>query len=391
MTTIDKVLTQTCQHLKSLNGKILPRDKRILTSLGNQIDQGNFLTENQGKLLTKLLNENIEVLSTVVEDIDYALTANRWSQPFRVIHRVRKIYISPEHPDTIIIEFTFDKRLKAKLVSLNGKINGSLSSTGPRNYCVSLTEKNIAVLVNEFVKDDFEIDQKILNFYQEITKISKIGNSSYSVFQLENEKLKKQLEKDVGSITPENVLLLQDRKFRYQYKITEKITEKSLKSSIANRTSTKVFVNTKTFSFTELLTALCELKRLPVLIIFDGHDSIVSKKCLDLVAEAAKENSINDQVGIYFRFGSNADSAHFNTTISELEFNKPLSNITKIAGISNSKLPKFMINSDWQAGSVISFTNNFKNNKSYVYCSNVDLIVYYNDKTPLNGDINDIM
>jgi hypothetical protein len=391
MTTIDKVLTQTCQHLKSLNGKILPRDKRILTSLGNQLDQGNFLTENQGKLLTKLLTENIQVLSTVVEDIDYALTANRWSQPFRVIHRVRKIYISPTTPDTIIIEFTFDKRIKTKLSSLNGKLNGSLSSTGPRNYCVSLTEKNISLLVNEFAKDDFEIDQKILNFYHEISEILKINNSAYSVFQLENEKLKKQIENDVGCISSENLLLLQDRKFRYQYKITEKITENSLKSSIANRTSTKVFVNAKTFSFNELVSALFELKRLPILIIFDGHDSIVSKKCLDLVVEAAKTNGLDDQVGIYFRFGSTADSAHFNSTISELEFNKHLSDTTKIAGISNSKLPKFMVNSEWRAGSVISFTNNFKNNKSYVYCSDVDLIVYYSDKKPLNGDINDIV
>lgn len=391
MTTIDKVLSQTCQHLKSLNGKILPRDKRILTSLGNQLDQGNFLTENQGKLLTKILTENIQVLSTVVEDIDYALTANRWSQPFRVIHRVRKIYIPTTDPNTIIIEFTFDKRVKAKLASLTGKLSGGLASSGPRNYVASLTEKNIYLLVNEFIKDGFEIDQKILNFYQEISEILKISKPTYSVFQLENEKLKKQIEEDIGAIDLDNLLLLQDRKFRYQYQISKKITEKSLKSEIANRASTKVFVNAKNYSLTELVSALCELKRLPLLFIFDGHDVVVSKKCLESVEKSVKFNGLDDQVGIYFRFNTTADTAQFNTAIGELGFNKYLSDDTKVVGISNSKLPKFMVNSDWRAGSVISFTNNFKNNKSYVYCSNVDLVVYYNDKKPLNGDINDIM
>jgi hypothetical protein len=49
-----------------------------------------------------------------------------------------------------------------------------------------------------------------------------------------------------------------------------------------------------------------------------------------------------------------------------------------------------MFSEKWQAQSVVSFTNNFKNNKTSVYCNNIDLIVYYNDKAPL-GDIDAIV
>ena len=102
--------------------------------------------------------------------------------------------------------------------------------------------------------------------------------------------------------------------------------------------------------------------------------------------EKSLKNCDLNNVGIYFRFDSAGDSnKDFNATISNLGYNAKLDKHTLVAGIANNKLPKFMLKNGWYPNSVISFSNNFKGNKTSVYCNAVDLIVYYNDKRPLGG------
>jgi hypothetical protein len=160
---------------------------------------------------------------------------------------------------------------------------------------------------------------------------------------------------------------------------------------IAQRPSTKIFIDNSSCTLTEVIASLKNLNRLPLLVIFDGHDSAVNKKSLNLLADALKANGVDDHIGIYFRFNQGNDPAGFNKTISELGYNKNLSEHSQVAGIANSKLPKFFIKDKWKPKSVISFTTSFKNSKSYVYCTDVDLIIYYGDKKPIQGNVDVIM
>ncbi len=179
---------------------------------------------------------------------------------------------------------------------------------------------------------------------------------------------------------------MNDRRLRYQYQIFQKNPEISLKNSLANREKTRVWVNSNTVTLQELIVALMDLKRLPVLTIFNGHDSDESLKNLNNLANSLKNIDLSNNVGIYFRFDNNSSkNQEFNSAVSSFEFNKPLNNLTEVAGIANNKLPKFVVSNNWKPMSVISFSNNFKNNKTSFYCDNVDLIVYYNPKEPL-GD-----
>ena len=57
--TIDLILKKIIPAIKNDPALISNKDKRILLSLSNQLDQGHFLTENQSKLLTKIFSENI--------------------------------------------------------------------------------------------------------------------------------------------------------------------------------------------------------------------------------------------------------------------------------------------------------------------------------------------
>ena len=122
-----------------------------------------------------------------------------------------------------------------------------------------------------------------------------------------------------------------------------------------------------------------------MLFVFNGHDSKECLQNLKKMEKSLKKCDLNN-VGIYFRFDSAGDSnKDFNASISHLGYNVKLDKQTLVAGIANNKLPKFMLKNGWYPSSVISFSNNFKGNKTSVYCNAVDLIVYYNDKRPLGG------
>lgn len=391
MITIDQLLNSVCTNIKLIQSTLPPKDRRIMLSLSRQLSQGNFLTENQAKLLVKIFHENKSVIQTVEPDVVEILNNNGWTTSFRVIQRNREISIVDSNPSLIKVEFTYDKRLKEKLHELNATLFGGITPIPNSGYGIQLTEDNILLLVDKFKDDDFVIDQKITNFYHEIAEIHENTKNPFTVFDLENKNLKTRIEEDVGEITQDNLLLLHDRKFRYQYTVTEKITEKSLKTDIAQRDGTKVFIDSGNHSLTEVMMALKDLKRFPALVVFEGHLPSENKKYLDFLAKSLEDVGITDEVGIYFRFDKTEDVNGFNSTVAQLQYNKPLSSTTVVAGIANNKIPKFMIKTGWKPNTVITFTNGFKNNKSYVYCSDVDLVIYWSDKQPMHGGIHAIV
>ena len=214
---IDNVLKKLIPIIKTDSSIFPNKDKRILTSLSNQIDQGHFLTENQSKLMVKILSENAKAIEPIEPDIKNIIEQGSWSQIFRVIQRVRKISLSEDQENLILVEFTYDKRLKEKLISLNSKIDGSISAVGSKVYALALTEKNIHFVISTFLKDDFEIHEKIMNFYFEIDKILKNEVDLFDIKYTTDENFKRVVYDRMGDITQENLLVLHDRKIRYQY------------------------------------------------------------------------------------------------------------------------------------------------------------------------------
>ena len=389
--TVDYLLRRVVPTIKS-NSKLIPtKDKRILLSLFNQMDKGHFLTENQSKLLVKIFVENQEVLEKIEINFDSIIKNNLWSQAFRTIQRIRKISLSTSLKDTILVEFTYDKRIKEKLIALNSKIDGAISAVGSKSYAIMLTEKNVYTLVSTFLKDDFEIEEKIMDFYLEIEKIMRGQKKPFDIFLNENEILKKQLEEDIGALSNENKILIHDRKIRYQYNFSEKIGNFSLAEKIALRKSPKIYIDPKQYLFSDLVNALQQLKRWPLLCVFEGHDPKINKKSLDLIKNVESSNNAISNIGIYFRFDSNVDKIGFNSTVAEFGYNKLLDDNVTLVGIANSKLPKFMVKMGWKPESIISFTSTFKENKSYCYLRSVDLIIYYTDKLPLTKEVDVIL
>ena len=388
MTTVDQLLIELCRAPYPTFESIKEdRDRRILNSLFRQMLSGNFLTENQGNLLVKIFKENLPSLILVNTAYETAVAEPSWSQPFRVVEQIRKIYLGPPNSDTFILEFTFSKRLKQKVSELPALLGTNISALTPKQYSIPLTEKNIYVVVNTFKGDHFEIDQKILDFYQEISEIIKSNDTPFDIFSTTNTKLIDQVENDIGKISKENLLLLNDRKIQYQYQISEEFDDESLAASIANRKTSKIFIDSKHITLTDIVAALKQLDRLPLLVIFDHYEAEKSWNMLQKLREAILENNLS-KVGIYFRFdnGSN-DATNFNSLIKVSNFNQYLDTDSEVVGIASGKLPKFMLKSDWYPRSVLNLQNSYKNNRTTVYCNSSDLIINYGETQPLSGDI----
>ncbi len=392
MITTDKLLIELFNFgISKLDSKVPARDKKILSSLSRQIISGHFLTENQGKLLVKILKENLNYVSPVVAEKISLIENPVWSENFRVISQVRQISIKKGNIPEILIEFTYNKRLRQLVLDLNKQIDGQLSGINTKQYSLPLTEKNIFVVVSALKLFKFEIDPDIMKFYHEISEILKNADGMFDILELQDDKIINSVKKDIGVIDHSNLLLLNDRRFRYQYQIFSEIHEISLPALIAKRQSPKVWANSKNTNLDQLINALVDLNRLPILFIFNGHDAKETVENLKKMSEALEVNNINTDIGIYFRFDNSTEiNKEFNNLVSSLKYNSRLEKQTKIVGISNNKLPKFMLTGNWRPNSVISFSNNFKNNKTSLYCDDVDLIIFYNNHQPF-GEINAIV
>jgi hypothetical protein len=384
MKTVDTLLIELFQQgIDKLDSRIPNKDKRILISLARQLNSGNFLTENQAKLLVKILKESSQYITT---EQQLAINLPTWSQSFRVIDQVRKIFMSKDVDGRILVEFTYNKRLRQQISDLNKSIEGQTLSLNSKQYSIPLTEKNLHLVVNTFKHQGFEIDHNLMEFYGEISEILKTTNTQFNVFSLLDKKLETAIVNEVGSISEDNLILLNDRRQKFQYSIFQKNPEISLKNSLATRPSTRVWIDSTQTSLNDVVSSLRDLDRLPLLVIFNGHESKECQQILKKLEISLKNCGIDTGVGIYFRFDNISEhNKNFNNTVSELGYNAQLSDNTLVAGIANNKLPKFLLKSKWYPKSVISFSNNFKSNKTSVYCDAVDLIVYYNDKRPLGG------
>ena len=392
MNSTDKILINLYSGSNIQVDKEVPaRDRKILFSLFRQITAGHFLTENQAKLLVKIFKENLSLLKLENEEMLNLIENPVWSESFRKIEQVKKLYISDQVEKNIVIEFTYNKRVRDQFSKMAQQLDGSIVSIGNKKHSVPLTEKNVVTLVQGLKKFNFEVDQEIAKFYQEISEILSSKEDVFNIANIENKKLLECLVNDIGIENKDNSLLLHDRKLRYQYSVSSKITPENLTAKLATRSSPRVFVNKEKYSLDQIIESLIALKRLPVLFIFSGHDSNESYDDLQILASALENQSIKNSVGIYFRFDNvNNKNKDFNESITQLKYNAKLASDTKVVGLANNKLPKFILREQWKPSSIVSFTNNFKNNKTSVYCDNVDLVVYYHNREPL-GDINVIV
>lgn len=388
MTTVDQLLTRITNLTAPTIEEILSkRDARVLRSLSTTITSPKYITENQSRLLLKIFKENQAQIKIVDAEIDKVLESPSWSKVFRPIDTTKKLYIEtlPDGMPVLTIEFAFSASLRKLISSLNNSLSGLVQQTNGRKYHVDLTESNIVTLVDALTSHQFDIEENLKNYHKIIKSwsLEEVKNQ-FLLTNITHSNFQKQITADLGINTPLTQNIINDRSMRYQF-FTEnpKNFGENLTEQIANRSSSRVWISKKEVLLDDIFKSLQELKRFPMLVVFDAYDQ---KKCVEDFKNFAKileKNGFFNDVGIYFRLSNSETGKEFNQIIAENQYNCQLTENTKIVGVQGGKIPKFLLKSDWKPMSVISIGNHLRNSKTAVYANCCDLIIAYTDVEPI--------
>lgn len=384
MTTVDKLLIKIIdQNIQQVEAKVPDRDIRVLKSLERAVLTPQFITEKQANLLVKILQENKHTLMLTESEI-LELYSPTWSKSFRHVEHFRKLTTVNDHGvERLVIEFTFSTALKNLVWSSLSKHLLGLSQVLNSKYTADLTEKNIVNAVNFLRPLEFDIDEKLISFYDSITAWKKEDIvDQYRITTITNANFRKQLTNELGINTPLTQNIINDRSIRYNY-FVEKSLPTTLTETIANRPKSKLWIDSTQYSLSDVFASLHELRRLPTLVVFEVSDNKKSFDDLLRLGNALNDNDITNNIGIYFRLPNKDDGTAFNQFIANNAYNSVLSKDTTIVGVQNGKLPKFLLNSDWKPMSIISIGGSLKNSKTSVYANCCDLNITYTDTAPL--------
>lgn len=387
MITVDKILIKLLT-LSDAELRLVPRrDLKVLKSLLKIVTGPNFITENQGRLLIKILRENSDKISSMKTEILENIEFPTWSKNFRAVDKTKKFYISTTGDGDLklVIEFAFSSSIRKALTSINREISGLTQNSNGKLYYADLAEKNIVTLFELLEPLDFDIEEKIQDFYRTIKSWSENEvKNQYFLENFEHTNFQKSITQDLGIDTPIDRNIIVDRSKRYHYflenfeKNPENLTEK-----IAYRQNTKIWINKNDHSLDEIFLSLTKLKRLPTLIIFNQTDHKKYMEDLVLLSQSLEKNGIFTGIGIYFRLPNDETGSDFNKFIAEKQYNCQLDEHTKIVGVQSGKIPKFFLKNSWSPMSIISVGGFLKQTKTAVYSSKSDLVITWTEQQPI--------
>jgi hypothetical protein len=268
---------------------------------------------------------------------------------------------------------------------LHKNAEGLIKHTNGKNYFAALTEKNIVTLVEALAPLNFQIDDEVKNHYDTIKSWSEIEvKNQFLITTMTNQNFQKHITNDLGISTTIDQNIINDRSRRYHYFVEkpEKSPE-NLTEIIANRPSTKIWIDSNKYELTDVIKSLVQLKRLPVLFVFDNFNEASVCENFKKMSESLDENRIFSDIGIYFRLPNSANGKTFNEEIAKRKYNSQLDEHTKIAGVQSGKIPKFFLTNPWKPLSVISLGTTLRHSKTAVYSTVSDLIITYSDTQPL--------
>ena len=131
-----------------------------------------------------------------------------------------------------------------------------------------------------------------------------------------------------------------------------------------------------------MVESVLELHRFPLLVIIPDNDDSV--ECLQNVYECFKGIVLDESCSVMFRKDNkNQIDRNFNSFIKQKNLNNSLAKNSKIVYISNNKIPKPLLVSDWKPSAVLMYGSRRTNMKLDSYVSECDLVMHYDsDSTP---------
>ena len=377
--------------LQDFGYKLDPNDATILISIARQLSKGIAFTDRQYNLVkNKLVNYEDQFDE---KGIDVFAVSQNLLYELRDIDRSHWIKILRFKDEDILgIRFPFNKKVISHIEQLRklNKVKDLAYKDNTHYFPFNANNLYTLVKVARRFENKFNIQKDILEMYNDIeyfdTHRDEFVPGIYNG-ELKNvpEVVVNNLLKELGS-PQENLLLYFDRRHLYGLyefecnTITPLINQSStIIQKIVNRDAGAVILNKESFTFNQVVQALFELKRFPVLIVLDEKDAHN-----DIVETYNSFRNVLDPKDISVMFRQDGQESEFNDYVRDNNLNNLVANNTKIVYINNTKLPKPLLKAGWIPNCVINYRGKgLGYNKVTQYAQQFDLQIIYEDKTSL--------
>jgi len=311
-------------------------DITIMHSIARQVFKGTALTDRQFALMKQKLTVYKDQFINIDCDFDFVIEQLR--QPLREIDRSKYIKICNPSEDEIPlagidndqqwikVRFPFKKSLII-LVNDIASAENYYHKKGSHEHFYALTDLNTDLILGKFIDKGFEIDQELLDRYNDIQKIKENKTNYIPYFDGENicnlnANAIHFLKKEIGEISKDNFTKVADRSLRYGYQVDKKECV-SIVEKIAYRNSTSVHIKPSKHNLQEVLMALHTLDRFPLVVLLNENQALSQ---LDSVYKIFRDVIPSSQQAVMFRKTGYDD---FNVYVKDKSLNNWVDNNTK--------------------------------------------------------------
>ena len=395
--TIEDLLEIVAGLKEAAKIRIDPSDMTIMYSIAKQVFKGTALTDRQYALMQEKLYLYKDQFTALEYNFDLAVETLR--QPLRHIDRSKYIKIIPsseidspssnQSPFWIKVRFPFSKKIIVSIDQLYKSRLEYFHKQGTHEHYFAMNERNIFNIIDTFKNKQFEIDSKLIEYHQTLEEMK--NNKEKYVPGIYNFKLKNLNDKSIsymisalGEPSPDNLALYKDRTRCYglhhfdEVDLARSIGNLSLLSQkIINRTSKTVLVKPKKYTFANVAESLIELNRFPLLVMLTEENPLDE---LVTIHQAFNGFVNNDECTVLFRL-DNETNSDFNDYIKSNNLNLPLDKDTKIVYISNNKIPKPLLKSDWYGSTMLTMSSFRYNHKTDAIANEMDLVIQFDSES----------
>lgn len=395
METVQNIedILQLVSGLKQTNLKFVlnPNDTRIIHSIARQTFKEVALTDRQYELMkTKMLeirdqfiDQNIYNFDAAIETLKYGLRSINREQSIKLVNTEEVYKNSPyeSYKDKWVwlkIRFPFSKKLIVTLENCRIPFQEKHHERSTQVHYIKASETNIFKIVDAFKNKNFDIDDEILSLYKEINTIIDKGLKEYIPYY-ENGQVNNISEKSGLQNKTITELQAYDRRFYHAYYVPEKdASEGHLIEKIAYRKTLDLLIDPKQHTFDELVKAVLDLDRFPMLVILDDA------YCLEQLTKIHKSLKYifkDEEQTVLFRVDSKSDQADVNSYIGNNNLNNWLDKNTKVVYIIKSKLPKLLVKTEWKPQIIYAPSSTRFNTTLANFCENIcDLTILHDSR-----------
>ena len=359
--------------------KLETTDMTIMHSIGRQVFKGTALTDRQFALMQEKLNYYKDQFINLDLDFDFAVTQLR--QPLREIDRSKYVKVVNDNDNEawIKIRFPFKKSLIMLVQEISHKCESYKHTKGSHEHFFLLNDYNIYKIISQFQDKEFIIDEYLIDRYNKIKIV--IDNKNDYIPYFDGEKINNLLpsatallKEEITEISKDNRLQVIDRSLRYGFLSPYKSTPTNVLEKIAFRSSSSLHIKPSELDLQQVLIALYELNRFPAVILLTEKDALIQ---LDSIYKIIRDLIPQNQQSVLFRKEGQDD---FNTYVKDKNLNNWVDKDTKIVYITNKKVPKVLLKSNWNPITSLVF-DSFTSKETGTYISHLaDLNILYEEE-----------